>query len=719
MGLTNQSTGVSALEKELNIERASPSDKIIALAGNPNVGKSTIFNSLTGLNQHTGNWPGKTVSNAQGKYTHKDKSFILVDIPGTYSLMANSVEEEVARDFICFGNPDATIVILDATCLERNLNLALQTIEITDNVVICVNLMDEAKRKGINVDLIKLSLLLGVPTVGTSATTGDGLIELMDVVYKLTNNEVPINPIKIKYDKILEDSISILEPEVKIALKNIDSKINPRWISLKLLENDPSLIQSLNKYLNITILSNEIIKEKLKEATNLLSTYNIIGENFRDKLVTTLVSKAEKISFKVVTKENSKYNITDRKIDKILTSKIYGIPIMILLLCVIFWITITGANYPSALLSTALFWIEDKLSIFLLDLGAPLWLEGALIKGIYRTLAWVIAVMLPPMAIFFPLFTLLEDLGYLPRIAFNLDNFFKKSCACGKQALTMCMGFGCNAAGIIGCRIIDSPRERLIAILTNNFVPCNGRFPTLIAIITMFFAGTFVGPSQSIISSLILTSVILLGVFMTLMISKILSKTILKGVPSSFTLELPPYRKPQVGKIIIRSIFDRTLFVLSRAIVVAAPAGLVLWLMANITIGNLSLLAHCANFLNPFANLIGLDGYILMAFILGFPANEIVIPIIIMSYTSTGSLLEFDSLIQLRQLLISNGWTWLTALNVMLFSLMHWPCSTTCLTIKKETQSFKWTALSFAIPTITGIIICFTVTTIVRLLGLV
>lgn len=719
MGLTNQSTGVSALEKELNIERSSPSDKIIALAGNPNVGKSTIFNSLTGLNQHTGNWPGKTVSNAQGKYTHKDKSFILVDIPGTYSLMANSVEEEVARDFICFGNPDATIVILDATCLERNLNLALQTIEITDNVVVCVNLMDEAKRKGINVDLIKLSLLLGVPTVGTSATTGDGLIELMDVVYKLTNNEVPINPIKIKYDKILEDSISIIEPEVKIALKNIDSKINPRWISLKLLENDPSLIQSLNKYLNITILSNQIIKERLKEAINLLATYNIMGENFRDKLVTTLVSKAEKISFKVVTKENSKYNITDRKIDKILTSKIYGIPIMILLLCVIFWITITGANYPSSLLSTALFWIEDKLSIFLLGLGAPLWLEGALIKGIYRTLAWVIAVMLPPMAIFFPLFTLLEDLGYLPRIAFNLDNFFKKSCACGKQALTMCMGFGCNAAGIIGCRIIDSPRERLIAILTNNFVPCNGRFPTLISIITMFFAGTFVGPSQSIISSLILTSVILLGVFMTLMISKILSKTILKGVPSSFTLELPPYRKPQVGKIIIRSIFDRTLFVLSRAIVVAAPAGLVLWVMANITIGNLSLLAHCANFLNPFANLIGLDGYILMAFILGFPANEIVIPIIIMSYTSTGSLLEFDSLIQLRQLLISNGWTWLTALNVMLFSLMHWPCSTTCLTIKKETQSFKWTALSFAIPTITGIIICFTVTTIVRLLGLV
>lgn len=718
MGLTNQSTGVGALEKELKIERISPSDKVIALAGNPNVGKSTVFNSLTGLNQHTGNWPGKTVSNAQGRYTHKNRDFILVDIPGTYSLMANSVEEEVARDFICFGNPDATIVIVDATCLERNLNLVLQTIEITNNVVVCVNLMDEAKRKGINVDLVKLSLLLGVPTVGTSATTGIGLKELMDVVYKLTNNEIPINLIKIKYNEALENAISIIEPEVKRVTRNIPLKINSRWISLKLLENNDSLIESLNKYLNINLLDNEIIKEKLKEAASLLDTYNMMKESFRDEVVTTLVSKAEKISTEVVSRENSKYNITDRKIDKILTSKRYGIPIMILLLCVVFWITITGSNYPSALLSNALFWIEDKLSIFLLDLGAPLWLEGALIKGIYRTLAWVIAVMLPPMAIFFPLFTLLEDLGYLPRIAFNLDNFFKKSCACGKQALTMCMGFGCNAAGIIGCRIIDSPRERLIAILTNNFVPCNGRFPTLIAIITMFFAGTFVGPSQSIISTLILTSVILLGVFMTLMISKILSKTILKGVPSSFTLELPPYRKPQVGKIIVRSIFDRTLFVLKRAIIVSAPAGLVLWIMANITIGNLSLLAHCANFLNPFANLIGFDGYIVMAFILGFPANEIVIPIIIMSYTATGSLVEFDSLIQLRQLLISNGWTWLTALNVMLFSLMHWPCSTTCLTIKSETQSLKWTSLAFAIPTITGIIICFTVTTIVRFLGL-
>jgi ferrous iron transport protein B len=323
------------------------------------------------------------------------------------------------------------------------------------------------------------------------------------------------------------------------------------------------------------------------------------------------------------------------------------------------------------------------------------------------------------MAIFFPLFTLLEDLGYLPRVAFNLDNFFKKACAHGKQALTMCMGFGCNAAGIIGCRIIDSPRERLIANITNNFVPCNGRFPTLIAIITMFFAGVVAGPLQTVFSTILLTGIIVLGVVMTLLLSKILSRTILKGIPSSFTLELPPYRKPQIGKVIVRSVFDRTLFVLGRAVSVAVPAGLIIWVLANIHVGTPSLLSHCAGFLDPFAKLLGLDGYILMAFILGFPANEIVVPIIIMSYTATGSILELDSLDQLRQLLVSHGWTWLTAVCVMLFSLMHWPCGTTCWTIKKESQSWKWTFVSFLVPTITGIIVCFIVANTVRLLGLV
>ncbi|MBU3193062.1 ferrous iron transport protein B [Clostridium algidicarnis] len=711
-----KSTNSTVLEQELKISKTNLDDKIIALGGNPNVGKSTVFNSLTGLNQHTGNWPGKTVTNAHGNYLYKDNNFILVDIPGTYSLMANSIEEEVARDFICFGNPDTTVIVVDATCLERNLNLVLQTLEITSKVVVCINLMDEAKRKGISINIDKLSKKLGVPVVGTSALHGHGLNDLMDAVLEVSSKDIIPNTLSVVYDDSIEEAIGEIQDIIKVKFQNA---LNSRWLALKLIDGDKTLLASINKYLNFDLTKEEDIINKADEIREFLNKKGIDSDTFRDKVVSKLVTISENISSEVVSFKNKDYNNKDRKIDQYLTSKKFGIPIMILLLAIVFWITITGANVPSQLIAKGLFWIEDKLTIFFTSLGTPPFVHGVLVLGIYRTLAWVISVMLPPMAIFFPLFTLLEDLGYLPRIAFNLDNYFKKSCACGKQALTMCMGFGCNAAGIIGCRIIDSPRERLIAIITNNFVPCNGRFPILIAIITMFFSSAIFGPFQSIISALILTAVIILGVVMTLLISKLLSKTILKGIPSNFTLELPPYRKPQVGKVIVRSIFDRTLFVLGRAIIVAAPAGLIIWVMANITVGNLSILTHCANFFDPFARLLGLDGYILMAFILGFPANEIVIPIIIMSYMSTGSMLELDSLVQLRTLLVSNGWTSLTAVCVMLFSLFHWPCATTCLTIRKETQSFKWTLVSFLVPTITGIIICFIVANTARLIGLV
>lgn len=715
MGLTSQSTGASVLDNELKPDRIGKDDKVIALGGNPNVGKSTVFNRLTGLNQHTGNWPGKTVTNAQGKYKHKDTNFILVDIPGTYSLMANSEEEEIARDFICFGDPDATVIVTDATCLERNLNLVLQTLEITSNVVVCVNLLDEAKRKKIYINLKELSDQLGVPVIGTNARSGKGLDALMDAVYDVTNKIAVNTPLQIVYDAAIEEAIQILEPSVKEFLKE---KLNSRWVVLRLLDGDETLIKALKKYLNYDPLLFESISNKVTKAKEKLNEAGFEQDLFRDRIVSQIVYTAENMSGKVITYNNQKYNHTDRKIDRILTSKIFGIPTMIGLLGVIFWLTITGANYPSGMIADFLFWIEDRLTDFCVWAETPSWIHGLFVMGIYRTLAWVVSVMLPPMAIFFPLFTLLEDLGYLPRVAFNLDHFFKKACAHGKQALTMCMGFGCNAAGIIGCRIIDSPREKLIAMITNNFVPCNGRFPTLIAIITMFFAGVVAGPMQSVVSTLILTGVIVLGVVMTLLISKLLSKTILKGLPSSFTLELPPYRKPQIGRVIVRSIYDRTLFVLSRAVLVAAPAGFIIWIMANIHVGDLSLLTHCAAFLNPFAKLLGLDGYILMAFILGFPANEIVVPIIIMSYMSTGNILELDSMGQLRELLISHGWTWLTAVCTMLFSLMHWPCGTTCLTIRKESGSWKWTMVSFLIPTISGVIICFIVANTVRLIGL-
>ncbi len=716
MGLTNQSTGTGALDIELKIERTSSDDRVIALAGNPNVGKSTVFNSLTGLSQHTGNWPGKTVTNAQGKYRHKDKNFIMVDIPGTYSLMANSVEEEIARDFVCFGKPDATVVVADATCLERNLNLVLQTLEITDKVVVCVNLIDEAKRKKININYSELSKCLGVPVIPTNARSNMGLKELMDAVYEIATRHIATKPMDIAYDAVIEQAVKMLQPKI---WELVDGKINNRWVALKLLDGDAALLKSLDKYLGFNLLDNVELLGLLDAAKKYLADNGIRPEQMRDKIVSRLVRIAENICSDTVTFENKQYNRMDRKIDSILTSRIFGIPIMLGLLAGVFWLTIAGANVPSGMLADFLFGIEDKLTEFFMWAGSPAWLYGILILGIYRTLAWVISVMLPPMAIFFPLFTLLEDSGYLPRVAFNLDNFFKKACAHGKQALSMCMGFGCNAAGVIGCRIIDSPRERLIATLTNVFVPCNGRFPTLIAIGTIFIGGTVGGAFESITSTIALTGIVLLGILMTLLVSKILSMTILKGLPSSFTLELPPYRKPQIGRIIVRSVLDRTLFVLGRAVVIAAPAGLVIWIMANITVSDISLLTYAANFLDPFGKLLGMDGYILMAFILGLPANEIVVPILIMSYMASGSMLELEELEDLQQLLVSHGWTWLTAVCVMLFSLMHFPCGTTLWTIRKETQSIKWTLASFAIPTAAGIIVCFAVANAARLLGLV
>jgi len=622
------------------IQKKKKTDRTIALAGNPNVGKSTIFNELTGMRQHTGNWPGKTVDLAQGYVEHNHNGYVFVDLPGTYSLSAHSQEEEVAKDFIKSKDSEATVVVCDATSLERNLNLVLQIIRITPKIIVCVNLIDEANKKKISINLARLETLLGVPVVATSAAKKQGLNELMDTIEKVIGKEVTSNRnMRNALDQIHEDT---------------------QTESLALLER-------------ASIIAKEVVKF-----------------------------------------ENQNYDRNDRILDKILTQKITGIPMMILLLLIIFWFTIAGADGPSDFLADHFSQLGEWLIIQATQLNIPQSIQSVLIEGIYKVLSTVIAVMLPPMAIFFPIFTMLEDFGYLPRIAFNLDKYFQKAGACGKQALTMCMGFGCNAAGVVGARIIDSPRERLIAIITNNFVPCNGRFPILIAVITMFFVGSSEGLANSIMSAIFLTSVIVLGVISTIVVSRLLSKTILKGLPSSFTLELPPYRKPRVGQVLVRSILDRTLFVLWRAIIVAAPAGLIIWILANISMGELSLLQHITQFIDPFAKLMGLDGTILMAFILGLPANEIVIPLMVMGYMATGTITEYNSLNEFHQLLIENGWTWLTAMNVLLFTLYHWPCSTTLLTIYKETKSKKWTFVSFIVPTIIGIAITIITTTIVH-----
>ena len=695
MGLTMESTGRGARGEALHIERPRPGDKIIALAGNPNVGKSTIFNNLTGMKQHTGNWPGKTVSNARGYCRSEKRGYVLVDVPGAYSLRAASPEEELARDFICFGGADAVLLVCDGSCLERNMKLLLQVMETGKPVLLCVNLLDEAESRGIHIDLKALEGQLGLPVIGTVGREKRCRGRLLAALDALFDRPAEGAPYTVEYPAPVERAVAAL----LLPLAGEPVGPAPRFAALRLLEGEQSMAERAGPAL-------------LAAARQQLEEQGLDEEQLHDILAATLVGAGERICARAVENAGSGYGSRDRRIDRIVTSRRWGYPLMIALLALIFFLTISGANVPSQWLARGLFWVEDALAALLLRLGAPAWLRGLLVDGAFRTLAWVTSVMLPPMAIFFPLFTLLEDSGYLPRIAYNLDRPFCRCGSCGRQALTMAMGFGCNAAGVVGCRIIHSPRERLLAILTNSLVPCNGRFPTLIALITMFFmaGGSALG------AALGLTGLILLAVGLTLLTTKLRSVTLLKGEVSAFVLELPPYRRPELGKVIVRSVMDRTLFVLGRAAAVAAPAGALLWLLANVQLDGAPLLMALAGALDPLGRLLGMDGVILLAFILGFPANEIVLPIAVMIYSMGGSLTELGELSTLGPLLAENGWTAVTALCVMLFSLCHWPCSTTLLTIKKETGSAKWTALSALLPTALGALLCMAVNALARLL---
>ena len=713
---------------QLGVRGGTRHDILVALAGNPNTGKSTVFNALTGLRQHTGNWPGKTVTRAEGTFSHAGKRIRIVDLPGTYSLQAGSSDEEVARDFLLFGEPDVVLVVLDATRLERNLNLALQVLEITDRVVICLNLMDEAKRHGIAVDPAALERELGVPVVAAAARQRVGIPEVLDRIEGVASGRIRTRPFRVKeHPAEVEAALASLVPEVERAFPGIP---NARWIALRLLNADARVEEAVRVGAIGGLVPGGVAAAPagvpiLESARDLRWR---LSPTFHDSLTESIYAAAQRIAGASELRglRKGKFDL-DRTLDRLLTSRRTGLPLMLLLLAAVFWITIAGANVPSRLLADFLLGtVHPWLKGIAAAIGTPWWISGLALDGVYLASAWVISVMLPPMAIFFPLFTLLEDFGYLPRVAFNLDKMFQRVGAHGKQALTMCMGFGCNAAGVVATRVIDSPRERLVAIITNNFSLCNGRWPTQILMATIF-VGALVPPHLAgFASAAAVVGDAVLGILAMFLSSWLLTRSALKGEATSFSLELPPYRPPRVLQTLYTSMIDRTIIVLWRAIVFAVPAGAVIWLAANVTIGGASVAEHVIRLLDPVGVLVGLNGVILLAYVLAIPANEIVIPTVLMLTVlagrvagvgdGAGVMFELGSAGEVGVLLRTAGWTALTGVNLMLFSLLHNPCSTTIYTIYQETRSAKWTAVATLMPLVMGFSVCFLVAQLWRLL---
>lgn len=644
----------------------------ILLCGNPNVGKSSIYNILTHSHEHTGNWTGKTVELSTKKIVGTD--YYLVDLPGIYSLSSLSEEENIAKMTMLFSDYKSIIYVVDATQIEKNLNLLFQILQINKNIILCINMIDELENKNIKLDTNILSNILGIKVIKFSTYKNIGYNELIEAIKE--DNYCEYN---YYYNEEIEKHINNISSYLPVGFNN-------RYMSISVLNKDEYLVKYVKERYGINLENNDVKNYIM----------NINSEEISDQ-ISIKINTLSRIVTNEVFKKSGENSIS--LLDKIFSNKIYSIIMMTFIMFLIFLITITLANYPSDLLGELFNKFEYFIYKLCLNFNIPKVIYEPILFGVYRVVTFIISVMFPPLVIFFIMWTYAEESGILPRIAFNFDKICSYSNCHGKQCLTMCSGFGCNACAVVGARIMDNKRDRIIAILTNSFIPCNGRFPMIIAIITMFL----VNSNNKILVSIYLCGFVILAMIISFLISFILSKTILKGYPSFFVLELPEYKKVKLSKILKTSIVYKSLSILKKAILVSIPAGLIIWLLTNININNMSVFLIISNFLDKFAKIIGLDGNILLSFILALPANEIVLPIIIMGYLGNSNISLISDYIGIKSILLNNGWTVNTAICTILFSLMHFPCGTTLSTIKSEI-GYKWAFYSFIIPLITGIV---------------